>query len=194
MKSTTAVYLVIAIVTVLNILSVSSEVITITQRPPNNLAKSVKSLAEELSTSKNNDVPAQVQQIQPVNEKSRMTKSLDVGSKDLEPVDSSSRSLWSTTWGISTSVLRTSAMFAVGIAIAGLLVFFYPVLAYNICHLVGGCQNSLDFYINKFIAENLNQRKPLARSRRDVEDFYPILLSLAEAHRKYEYDEKKLVN
>lgn len=92
-------------------------------------------------------------------------------------------------WIYSSNLALSVTAVTVSATVIGIIIFFYPLLIYQICYVLGGCQNTLDNYINDFLSDsmkdNIQRTNQTRRETRNVET-NPVLLALSNAHKRYE--------
>ncbi|KAF7276380.1 hypothetical protein GWI33_010381, partial [Rhynchophorus ferrugineus] len=54
-------------------------------------------------------------------------------------------------WASYKVAAISTAIIVVGASLATLTALFFPIFAYKICYALGGCQNMLDSYVDRFI-------------------------------------------
>ncbi|CAH0562083.1 unnamed protein product [Brassicogethes aeneus] len=96
-------------------------------------------------------------------------------------------------WSLYNVAALTTAVIAVSVGLAGLISLFLPVTAYKLCLMLGGCQDTMDRYVDRFIADGSGYNAK--RGKRSLEYVAPILNTLAAAYDKYaDNDLKKKSN
>lgn len=80
-----------------------------------------------------------------------------------------------------------------GVGLIALTAFFFPVMAYKVCYSLGGCQNTMDAYVDELIGKELGKARNIrSRNKRSMEYIEPILVTLAKAYEEYgDQDVKK---
>lgn len=71
-----------------------------------------------------------------------------------------------------------------GAMVVGVVVLFFPVMAYRICYYLGGCQDTMDHFVDKLIAEQPREAKQ-KNNKRSVDYMQPLLWNLAKGFEKY---------
>lgn len=91
------------------------------------------------------------------------------------------------------AAIIVAATVLTGVGLVILTVVFYPMTAYNVCYALGGCQNTMDDYVDELIGKQLGTARNIrSRNKRSMEYIEPILLTLAKAYEEYgDQDEKK---
>lgn len=104
---------------------------------------------------------------------------------NLEQKETYSTSLTDIKWNYFNIAALTSALLVVGAGLSALMALFLPLMTYKICYMLGGCQDTLDHYVDQLVANNFNN---IRRQKRSMEYIEPILVTLVNAYEKYADD------
>lgn len=125
-----------------------------------------------------------------------LTSSL-AASSDVEPVPSKNEDPSTEISANSQSYYNAATIFTAtvltGVGLIALTAFFFPVMAYKVCYALGGCQNTMDSYVDELIGKELGKARNIRpRNKRSIEYIEPILVNLAKAYDEYgDQDVKK---
>lgn len=115
-------------------------------------------------------------------------ESNDINS-NLKTKETYSTSLTDIKWNYYNIAALTTALLVVGAGLSALMALFLPVMTYKICYMLGGCQDTLDYYVDQLVADNFNGIS--RREKRSMEYVEPILTTLINAYEKYADDNIK---
>lgn len=106
------------------------------------------------------------------------------------PKSSSELALSQTTsasnWSYYNVAAVGTAILVVSAGLAALMSLFLPVMTFKLCLMLGGCQDTLDRYVDRLIVDSYPRRQ-----KRSMEYIEPILNTLASAYEKYADDDVK---
>lgn len=74
----------------------------------------------------------------------------------------------------------------VGAGLALFTAFFFPIFGYKVCYALGGCQNTLDNYVDRMIGVQGRSRKITKRDVNQKRDMDYVMDFLKMAMRQYE--------
>ncbi|KAL1513203.1 hypothetical protein ABEB36_002641 [Hypothenemus hampei] len=89
-------------------------------------------------------------------------------------------------WTKYNIAILSSAVLVVAAGAAILTAMLFPMFIYKICYALGGCQNTLDNYVDRFLgSDGLSKRSIKRRDVREINDMEYILNFLKIAMEEY---------